>query len=316
MKSVGAHVLIIRVMPRIIFPSILEEARSMAIDHLKEQGIDVEFDIQIVFTPHFCSVVHGLNQEELAKMDNAVMQSQGNLLRDVNYFQQRWSHARKAKGDKMKNLITYLKTMNVEDKMNTRLDMLARDGSPGHVHMINYFTKYRNEIFQYAIIKSDAKPSSIEELTISHLHSYLGMRGYIKGLGAMSAEERMAESEKGYENGLGSMLAKERMAADQKGYENGLGAMSAKARTAARKNGSSNDKIGNTWEKKYAEFKRCVEMPEKGTPLHNWQKSQLSNTHDSCLNAKIQKELAENEGSIWRERRVKLANCVEQKRRE
>jgi len=58
-------------------------------------------------------------------MDNAVMLSQGNLLRDVNYFQQRWSHVRKAKGDKMKNLITYLKTMNVEDKMNTRLDMLA-----------------------------------------------------------------------------------------------------------------------------------------------------------------------------------------------
>ncbi len=78
----------------------------MAIDHLKVQGIDDEFDIQIVFTPHFCSVVHGLNQEELEKMDNAVMQSQGNLLRDVNYFQQRWSHARKAKGGKMKNLIT------------------------------------------------------------------------------------------------------------------------------------------------------------------------------------------------------------------
>ena len=175
--------------------------------------------------------------------------------------------------------------------------------------------KYRNEIFQYAIIKSDAKPSSIEELTISHLHSYLGMRGYIKGLGAMSAEERMAESEKGYENGLGSMLAKERMAADQKGYENGLGAMSAKARTAARKNGSSNDKIGNTWEKKYAEFKRCVEMPEKGTPLHTWQLNQLSNTHDSCLNAKIRKEIEENEGSIWRERRVKLSDCVVQKNR-
>jgi len=97
----------------------------MAIDHLKVQGIDDEFDIQIVFTPHFCSVVHGLNQEELEKMDNAVMQSQGNLLHDVNYFQQRWSHARKAKGGKMKNLITYLKNMNVEDKMNTRLDMLA-----------------------------------------------------------------------------------------------------------------------------------------------------------------------------------------------
>jgi len=45
----------------------------MAIDHLKEQGIDVEFDLQNVFTPHFCSVLRGLNQEELAKMDNAVM---------------------------------------------------------------------------------------------------------------------------------------------------------------------------------------------------------------------------------------------------
>ena len=97
----------------------------------------------------------------------------------------------------MKNQITYLKTMNVEDKMNTRLVMRARDGTPGHVHMINYFTKYRNEIFQYAIIISDAKPSSIEELTFSLFHSYFRMRGYIKGIGAMLAVERMAASEKG-----------------------------------------------------------------------------------------------------------------------
>ena len=48
-KSMGIHVLIIGVMPRIIFPSILEEARPMAIDHFKERGIDVEFDLQIVF---------------------------------------------------------------------------------------------------------------------------------------------------------------------------------------------------------------------------------------------------------------------------
>ena len=75
-------------------------------------------------------------------------------------------------------------------------------------------------------------------------------------------------------------------------------------------------KIGNTWEEKYAEFKSYDGMPEKGTPLHTWQKNQLSNTHVCCLNAKIQNELAENEGSIWREQRVKLANCVERKRRE
>ncbi len=56
-------------------------------------------------------------------------------------------------------------------------------------------------------------------------------------------------------------------------------------------------KISNGWEKKYAEFKRCVEMPEKETLLHTWQQNQLSNRAGS-LNAKIQKEIKENEGSI------------------
>ena len=128
-------------------------------------------------------------------MDNDVMQSQGqvNLLRGMDYFQQRWSHACKAEGGKMKNLITYLMTMNVEDKVNMRMGMMARDDSPRHMHMINYFTRYRDEIFQYAIIKSDAKPSSkYKELTILHVHSYLDMRGYIKGIGAMPAEARTA----------------------------------------------------------------------------------------------------------------------------
>ena len=34
-----------------------------------------------------------------------------------------------------------------------------------------------------------------------------------------------------------------------------------------------------------------------------WQSQQLSNTHGSCLNAKIREELAENEGStVWGDR--------------
>jgi hypothetical protein len=114
----------------------------------------------------------------------------------------------------------------------------------------------------------------------------------------------MAASEKGYENGLGSMSAEERMVASKKGYENGIRAMSAEEKKM---------RMGIVWEEKYAEFKRCVGMPERGTPLHNWQKYQLDNGNAS-LNAKIQKELAENKGSTtWRENRVKLANCVEQK---
>ena len=73
--------------------------------------------------------------------------------------------------------------------------------------------------------------------------------------------------------------------------------------------------MGIAWEEKYDEFESHDGMPEKGTPLYNWQMNQLGNGGAS-LNAKIRKELAENIGSIWSERRVKLANCVEQKRRE
>jgi hypothetical protein len=69
------------------------------------------------------------------------------------------------------------------------------------------------------------------------------------------------------------------------------------AKVAARKKGSSNDKIGNAWEEKYAELESYAGMPERGTPLHNWQRNQLSNTH-AGMNAKIQKEIEENEGSV------------------
>ena len=63
-KFVSTRVLSIVVMPKKDFPSILKEALSMAIAHFKEQGISVELDLQ-VFSPHFCSVAHGLSQEEL-----------------------------------------------------------------------------------------------------------------------------------------------------------------------------------------------------------------------------------------------------------
>ena len=83
------------------------------------------------------------------------------------------------------------------------------------------------------------------------------------------------------------------------------------ARMVARKKG---DKMGMAWEKKCAEFKSYDGMPERGTPLHNLQENQLGNKPAS-LNAKIWKEIAENKGStIWSERRVKLSDCVEQKK--
>ena len=99
------------------------------------------------------------------------------------------------------------------------------------------------------------------------------------------------------------------MAACEKGYENGIGTMSTKERTTAHG-------MGIIWENKHAEFKRCMVMPEEGTTLHTWQKNQLSNGQGS-LDAKIRKELAENKGStIWSEQRVKLFDCVLQKKRD
>ena len=75
-------------------------------------------------------------------------------------------------------------------------------------------------------------------------------------------------------------------------------------------------KIGNAWEEKYDEFESYDGMPERGTKLHIWQQNQLRNARFS-LNAKIRKELADNKGStVWSERRVKLFDCVSQKRRE
>ncbi len=76
-------------------------------------------------------------------------------------------------------------------------------------------------------------------------------------------------------------------------------------------------KIGNAWEKRYADFVSYDGMPKKGTPLYTWFQNELNNGHAGGLNAKIRKELAENKGStVWSDRRVKLANCVKQKRRE
>jgi hypothetical protein len=197
-----------------------------------------------------------------------------------------------------------------------------------------------------------AKPNQPNELTVSHLHSYIGWRGYIKGLGAMSVEERMASRKKGNKMGI----AWEEKYAEFVSYDgmpergtklvdwqrtqlgNGHASLNAKIRKENEENVESTvwrerrvklfdcveqknrtkrkkgNKMGIAWEEKYAEFVSYDGMPERGTPLYTWQSQQLSNTHASCLNAKIREENEENvESTVWRERRVKLFDCVEQK---
>ena len=101
----------------------------------------------------------------------------------------------------MSRLVSFLTSLSIDYKVKKRLNMLSGDE---HQHMINYSSKYIDENFRYVnnSEKIIAKPNQPKELTVSHLHSYISWRGYIKGLGAMSSEERMAAGETGYENGL------------------------------------------------------------------------------------------------------------------
>jgi hypothetical protein len=163
----------------------------------------------------------------------------------VHYFQTTdFTHLHR-----MSNLIDYIRSVCRDHGKDTRLMTLPQDGNPLHISMIEYFTRFRDDILQCQC----AKLTCFDELTVFHLLSYMGIKGYDNGIGMMSAEERMAASEKGYdnrigaisaeesmaayENGIGAMLAEERMAASEKGYDNGIGAMLAEERMAAYENG-------------------------------------------------------------------------------
>jgi hypothetical protein len=181
------------------------------------------------------------------------------------------------------DLIEYIRSVYQTHGKDTKMMTLP-------ISMIKYFTRFRDDILQCA------KLTRFEDITVKHLLSFMCKKGYKNGISLMSDEERKVASEKGYKNGIGAMSAEERM--------------------AARKKGSSNNKMGIAWERKFVEFKRCLEMPERGTPLYNWQAYQLRNTQVDCLNAKIRKEIEENEGNtVWSKWRVKHSDCVEQMNR-
>jgi hypothetical protein len=132
----------------------------------------------------------------------------------------------------MSNLIDYIRSVYRIRGKDMRLMTLPKDRICVHISMINYFTKFRDDILQHTIDfkKIIEKSTSFEELTVFHLLSFMGKKGskkgyaYENGIGAMSAEARMSASEKGYENGIGVVQAEDRMAGTEKGYENGIGA--------------------------------------------------------------------------------------------
>ena len=196
------------------------------------------FVVRIVQARHFSSVYYRVCSDYLLVMQGQIITWLWNLLEGTSsdYILRTYNYANilRQRGESMSRLVSFLTSLSIDYKVKTRLNMLSGDE---HQHMINYSSKYIDEIFR-CVINSEkiiAKPNQPNELTVSHLHSYIGWRGYLKGLGSMSAEERMAVSAKGYENGLRAMLDEERIVASEKGFENGIGAMSAEARMAARK---------------------------------------------------------------------------------
>ena len=298
-NQTALNVIVYGSVPCKYWPDRFSKAYQLAINycannHGCETG-EIMFVVRIVQVRHFSSVYYGVCSDYLLVMQGQIITWLWNLLEGTSsdYILRTYNYANilRQRGESMSRLVSFLTSMSIDYKMKTRLNMLSGDE---HQHMINYSSKYIDEIFRYVINseKIIAIPNQPNELTVSHLHSFLGMRGYIKGIRAMSAEKRMSASEKGYKNGIGAMSVEERM--------------------AARGKGSSYDKTGIAWERKFVEFKICVEMPEIRTPLYNWQINQLGNGTDS-LNAKIRKEEAENEGStVWSERRVEFFDCVEQ----
>ena len=92
----------------------------------------------------------------------------------------------------MSNLIDYIRSVYRNLGKDTRLITLPQNGTPLHISMIEYFTKFRDDILQRA------KLTCFDEVTVFHLLSYMGKKGYENEIGAMSAEERMAEWARGY----------------------------------------------------------------------------------------------------------------------
>ncbi len=339
-NQTALNVIVYGSVPCKYWPNRFSKAYQLAISYCANnrgcKTSKIMFVVRIVQVRHFSSVYYGVCSDYLLVMQGQIITWLWNLLEGTSsdYILKTYNYANilHQRGESMSKLVSFITSQSIDYKVKTKLNMLSGDE---HQHMINYSSKYIDEIFHYVINseKIIAKPNQPNKLIVSHLHSYISWRGYLKAAEArgdkmgIKWEEKYAEFES-YDgmperesplyNWQQNQLGNKKASLNAKIWKEKGSTIWSERRVklvdcVEQKNRA---KISNAWEEKYTEFESYDGMPKRGTLLYNWQQSQLSNTHDSCLNAKIQKELAENEGSIWRERRVKLANCVEQKRRE
>ena len=177
-NQTALNVIVYGSVPCKYWPDCFSKAYQMAINycannHGCETG-EIMFVVRIVLVRHFSSVYYGVCNDYLLVMQGQIITWLWNLPEGTSsdYILRTYNYANilRQRGESMSRLVSFLTSLSIDYKVKTRLNMLSGDE---HQHMINYFSKYIDEIFRYVINseKIIAKPNQPNELTVSHLHS-------------------------------------------------------------------------------------------------------------------------------------------------
>jgi hypothetical protein len=120
-------------------------------NHGCETG-EIMFVVRIVQVRHFSSVYYGVCSDFLLVMQGQIITWLWNLLEGTSsdYILRTYNYANILcqRGESMSRLVSFLTSLSIDYKVKTRLNMLSGDE---HQHMINYSSKYIDEIFRYVI---------------------------------------------------------------------------------------------------------------------------------------------------------------------
>ena len=123
---------------------MIKDVYAMAMSYFKEQGIEKFIDLSFVNITHFSAVMHPQDHETLVEMDVSMAKFANVNVDSVRYFQTTdFTHLHQ-----MSNHIDYIRSVYRDLGKDTKLMTLSQDGIPVHISMIEYFTRFRDDIFQ------------------------------------------------------------------------------------------------------------------------------------------------------------------------
>jgi hypothetical protein len=112
----------------------------------RERGTEKFIDLSFVNITHFSAVMHPQKPETLVEMDVSMAKFANVNVESVRYFQTTdFTHLHQ-----MINLIEYIRSVYRNLGNDTKLMMLPQDGIHVHISMIEYFTRFRDDILQHA----------------------------------------------------------------------------------------------------------------------------------------------------------------------